>query len=89
MPQQAVKFRLLIAPKVKKQLKQLPQPVQKQYHKGFQIIATFGPSYRSLRTHRYKSKNGEIWGSAASMALRFYWDYAGERTILVTAISSH
>lgn len=89
MPYQAVKFRLLIVPKVKKQLKQLPHPIQKQYYKAFQLIATFGPSYRSLRTHRYKGKKGEFWGSSASMALRFYWEYVGERTILVARISSH
>ena len=89
MPYPAAKFRLVIAPKVKKQLKQLPQSVQKQYNKGFKLIAIFGPSYRSLRTHRYKHLGDEIWGSSASMALRFYWEYVGERTIRVIGISSH
>lgn len=84
-----MKFQVVFTPKVSKQLKQLPLPVQKQYDKAFQLIAKEGPSYRSLRTHRYKCKNGEIWGSAASMALRFYWDYEEEKTILVMAIDSH
>lgn len=89
MLNQADKFQLLFTPKVRKQLKSLPPKVQKQYDKAFQIVASEGTGYRSLRTHRYKQKNGEIWGSSASMSLRFYWDYVGERTILVTGLDSH
>ena len=89
MPDDTAKFQVLLTAKVEKQLKQLPLQVQKQYDKAFELIASEGPNYRSLRTHRYQVKKGEIWGSAASMALRFYWDYAGEKTILVMGISSH
>jgi hypothetical protein len=84
-----VKFRLIFTAKVSKELKQLPLPVQKQYDKAFQLMTAEGPSYRSLRTHRYKCKNAETWTSSASMALRFYWEYQGEQTILVMAIDSH
>ncbi|OCQ91002.1 hypothetical protein BCD67_00250 [Oscillatoriales cyanobacterium USR001] len=89
MSDEAVKFRLHFTPKVRKQLRLLPLQVQKQYDKAFQIIASEGPEYRSLRTHRYRYKKGEVWGSAASMALRFYWEYAGEQTILIEGIDSH
>lgn len=84
-----MKFQIMFSPKVIEQLQKLPLKVQKQYDKAFQLIATEGPTYRSLRTHRYRQKKGEIWGSAASMALRFYWEYAGKQTILVVAIDSH
>lgn len=84
-----MKFQITFSPKALEQLQQLPLKVQKQYDKAFQLIATEGPTYRSLRTHRYRQKKGEIWGSAASMALRFYWEYAGKQTILVVAIDSH
>ncbi|MCC3406761.1 MAG: hypothetical protein JGK17_14440 [Microcoleus sp. PH2017_10_PVI_O_A] len=89
MSDEAAKFRLRFSPKVTKQLKALPVKVQKQYRKAFQTIASAGPEYRSLRTHRYKHKKGEVWGSAASMALRFYWEYAGEQTISIQEIDSH
>jgi phage-related protein len=89
MSDDVAKFRLRLAPKVKKKLKSLPVKVQKQYCKAFQTIAFEGPDYRSLRTHRYRQKKGEIWGSAASMALRFYWVYAGEQTISIEGIDSH
>ena len=89
MSDEAAKFRLRFSPKVQKQLKSLPVQVQKQYHKAFQTIASEGPEYRSLRTHRYRHKKSEIWGSAASMALRFYWEYAGEQTISIQEIDSH
>ena len=84
-----MKFQVSFSSKVIKQLQQLPLSTQKQYDKAFQLIATEGPAYPSLRTHRYQLKKREIWGSAASMALRFYWDYAGVRSILVISISSH
>lgn len=89
MSDEAAKFRLRFSPKVKKQLKSLPVQVQKQYRKAFKTIASEGPEYRSLRTHRYRHKKGEVWGSAASMALRFYWEYAGEKTISIEEIDSH
>ncbi|OKH31347.1 hypothetical protein NIES2119_28840 [[Phormidium ambiguum] IAM M-71] len=89
MDYQAIKFEVLVTPKVKKELAALPLKVQKQYHKAFQVFAKEGPIYRSLRTHCYKQKKGEIWGSSASMALRFYWEYQAEKTILVIAIDSH
>ncbi|MDY6940257.1 MAG: hypothetical protein SWY16_21700 [Cyanobacteriota bacterium] len=78
-----------IVPKVKKQLSSLPKKTQKQYRKAFSILSQQGPSYRSLRTHRYQQRNGQIWGSSASMRLRFYWDYAGRRIIKIVAIDSH
>ncbi|MDB9512475.1 hypothetical protein PN499_14885 [Kamptonema animale CS-326] len=89
MSKETAKFRLRFSRQVKKQLKSLPVKVQKQYHKAFQTIASEGPEYRSLRTHRYRYKKGEVWGSAASMALRFYWEYAGEQTISIEEIDSH
>jgi phage-related protein len=89
MSDEAAKFRLRFSPKAKKKLKSLPVKVQKQYRKAFKTIASEGPEYRSLRTHRYRHKTGEIWGSAASMALRFYWEYAGEKTIAIEEIDSH
>lgn len=89
MSNQAYKFQIIFTPKVKKQLKSLPPQIRQQYDKAFQLVESEGLGYRSLRTHRYQQKNGKIWGSSASMSLRFYWDYVGERTILVTAIGSH
>ena len=89
MSDEAAKFRLRFSPKAKKQLNSLPVKVQKQYRKAFKTIASKGPKYRSLRTHRYRHKKGEVWGSAASMALRFYWEYAGEKIIAIQEIDSH
>lgn len=89
MSNEAAKFRLRFSPKVQKQLKSLPVKVQKQYRKAFKTIASEDPEYRSLRTHRYRHQKGEVWGSAASMALRFYWKYAGEQTISIEEIDSH
>ncbi|MCL1474271.1 hypothetical protein [Argonema antarcticum] len=89
MDYQAIQFEVIVTPKVKKQLAVFSVKTQKQYHKAFQLLAAEGPNYRSLRTHRYKQKKGEIWGSSASMALRFYWKYKEGKTIWVMAIDSH
>ncbi|KAB8313935.1 hypothetical protein SD81_040640 [Tolypothrix campylonemoides VB511288] len=82
-------FRLIFRLKAQKQLDALCPKDRKQYEKAFQILAESGPAYRSLRTHRYKHKGCETWGSSASMAKRFYWHYKSERTILVTSLDSH
>ncbi|MGD2184401.1 hypothetical protein [Lusitaniella coriacea] len=89
MPDSQLKLRLTLTPKVRKQLAALPQKYRKQYIKAFQLLLSQGPAYRSLRTHRYRHRGGEIWGSSASMFLRFHWKYAAERTIQVMALSSH
>jgi mRNA-degrading endonuclease YafQ of YafQ-DinJ toxin-antitoxin module len=82
-------FQLAFTKKVTKKLKSLPAETRKQYEKAFKLLASEGPSYRSLRTHRYHQKHQDIWGSSASMALRFYWDYTAEKKILVTYLTSH
>jgi phage-related protein len=84
-----IKFYLTFADKVQEQLELLSSKDRKQYDKAFEIFAENGPGYRSLRTHRYRSKVGEIWSSSASMAKRFYWRYEEEKTIVVTHIDSH
>jgi hypothetical protein len=86
---QAIQFRLIFTSKAQQQLDKLSFPDRKQYDKAFGMLCQFGPSYRSLRTHRYRYQGGDIWGSSASMAKRFYWQYLEERTILVTGLSSH
>lgn len=86
---QAIQFRLVLTSKAQQQFDKLSLQDRKQYDKAFQMLSEFGPSYRSLRTHRYRYKGGDIWGSSASMAKRFYWQYLEERTILVTGLSSH
>lgn len=48
-----------------------------------------GATYRSLRTHRYHSKDDDIWSSSASMAKRFYWRYMEGEKIEVMYIDSH
>ncbi|MEG3899306.1 MULTISPECIES: hypothetical protein [unclassified Microcoleus] len=83
------KFQLAFTKQVTKKLSFLPLPARKQYEKAFKLLETEGPSYRSLRIHRYKQKTGDIWGYSASMALRFYWDYRAEIEILVTNLTSH
>lgn len=82
-------FQLIFSSKVEKQLDALPEKDRKQYDKAFACFAENGPAYRSLRTHRYRSKNGDIWSSSASMAKRFYWRYMEEQSIEVTHIDSH
>ena len=85
----SVKFRLIFSPKAEKQLDTLSLKDRKQYDKAFTCFADNGPTYRSLRTHRYRSKNGDTWSSSASMAKRFYWRYLEEEKILVTHLDSH
>jgi hypothetical protein len=89
MQLQSVKFCLMFASKVQKQLDDLPPKDRKQYEKAFECFANNGPTYPSLRTHRYRCKDSNIWSSAASMAKRFYWHYTEEKSILVTHIDSH
>lgn len=89
MSHQVIQFHLIFSSKVQQQLEELSPQDQKQYHKAFQILTESGPAYRSLRTHRYRYKGGEIWGSSASMAKRFFWQYAEDRTILITSLDSH
>jgi hypothetical protein len=83
------KFRLIVTLKAQKQLDALPTQFRLQYDRAFQRLSSQGPAYRSLRTHRYLQQGREIWGSSASMFLRFYWDYAGEESILIVALDSH
>lgn len=85
----AIKFRLVFTSKVQKKLDVLPASDRKQYNKAFDSFAQHGPAYRSLRTHRYRSKDGDIWSSSASMAKRFYWRYIEAQTIEVIQIDSH
>ncbi len=91
-------FRLIFSSKAEKQLDALPKKDRKQYEKAFDILAKSGPIYKSLRTHRYKHKSCNTWGSSASMAKRFYWEYIqqsqseenlDEKIIIVTSLSSH
>ena len=86
---QAVKFRLIFAAKAQKQLDLLSPKDRKQYDKAFECFTHNGPAYRSLRTHRYRCKDGEIWSSSASMAKRFYWCYMEEQSIIITHLDSH
>jgi phage-related protein len=86
---QSAKFRLIFTAKVRKQLDSLSVKDRKQYDKAFDCFANNGPTYRSLRTHRYRSKNGDLWSSAASMAKRFYWRYMEEQSVVITYLDSH
>ena len=89
MQVKSVKFNLIFTTKVRKQLDELPKKDRKQYDKAFVILAKSGPAYRSLRTHRYRCTNDDIWSSSASMAKRFYWRYTDKKSILVMYIDSH
>lgn len=89
MQVESIKFCLIFTSKVQKQLDALPKKDRKQYDKAFDILAESGPAYRSLRTHRYCTKEGDIWSSSASMAKRFYWHYKEGEIIEVTYIDSH
>jgi hypothetical protein len=89
MQTQSCKFHLIFTPKVQEQIDSLSLKDRQQYQKAFQILANSGPTYRSLRTHRYKHKRCPTWGSSASMAKRFYWDYIEKQTILITSLDSH
>ena len=89
MQVESVKFDLAFTAKVRKQLDELPKKDRKQYDKSFEILVKSGPAYRSLRTHRYRCRNDDIWSSSASMAKRFYWQYTGKKSILVMYIDSH
>ncbi|WP_026735500.1 hypothetical protein [Fischerella sp. PCC 9605] len=86
---QTIKFRLIFTAKAQKQLDALSPKDRKQYNKAFECFANNGPVYRSLRSHRYRCKDGDIWSSSASMAKRFYWRYSEEQSIEVTHIDSH
>lgn len=89
MQVKSVKFYLIFTNKVQKQLDALPRKDRKQYDKAFEILAESGPGYRSLRTHKYYTKENDIWSSSASMAKRFYWRYGEEEIIEITYIDSH
>ena len=84
-----IKFRLIFSPKAQKQLDALPYRDRKQYEKAFECFVNNGPTYRSLRTHRYRSKKGDTWSSSASMAKRFFWCYTEEENILIMHLDSH
>lgn len=84
-----IELHLIFAPKVQKQLDDLLPKDRKQYDKAFKIFTLYGPAYRSLRTHRYRCGNSEMWSSSASMAKRFYWRYVEAESILVMHIDSH
>jgi hypothetical protein len=84
-----VKFSLIFSAKVQKQLDDLLPKDRKQYDKAFNIFANNGPTYPSLRTHRYRPLGEDIWSSSASMAKRFYWRYTEDESILITHIDSH
>jgi len=81
----------VVSATVQRELKRLPRQCRDRYRKAFELLAEEGPSYRSLRTHRYaRSRDSpQVWGSSASMRLRFYWDYVGEGAIEVLALGSH
>lgn len=89
MPHLSYKFHLTLTAKAKKQLNALSPQIRQQYDKAFRLICSWGPGYRSLRTHRYEKRGWNTWGSSASMSLRFYWHYTEEQSILVTALDSH
>nr|WP_322657139.1 hypothetical protein [Dendronalium sp. ChiSLP03b]MDZ8203466.1 hypothetical protein [Dendronalium sp. ChiSLP03b] len=86
---QDVKFRLIFAAKAQKQLDSLSSKDRKQYDKAFECFANNGPTYRSLRTHRYRCQDGDVWSSSASMAKRFYWRYMEEQNVIITHLDSH
>ncbi|WP_013334943.1 hypothetical protein [Gloeothece verrucosa] len=82
-------FSLQFTHKAQKQLKSLSPQVRQQYQKAFHLLSTQGTHYRSLRTHRYQQKKSTIWGSSASMFLRFYWKYQDSSVILIIFLGSH
>jgi hypothetical protein len=82
-------FRLIFAAKAQKQLDSLSPKDRKQYDKAFGCLANNGAAYPSLRTHRYRCKDGELWSSSASMAKRFYWRYMEDMSIIITHLDSH
>ncbi len=84
-----MKFSLIFTSRAKQQLEILSPKDRNQYKKAFQTFSNYGPAYRSLRTHRYRYKGGDIWGSSASMAKRFYWEYRETKIILIASIDSH
>ena len=82
-------FCLIFTAKAQNKLNKLSAKDRKQYNKAFQRLANYGSAYCSLRTHRYRHKDSDIWSSSASMSLRFYWRYMEEQSILVIHIDSH
>ena len=82
-------FNLIYSRKAQKQHRKLSLIFQTQYNKAFILLATHGPHYQSLRTHRYHIGKQKLWGSSASMFLRFYWRYQDKLTILVILLDSH
>ncbi len=85
------RFAVTLTPQATRQLQALPRRTQRRYAKAFQLLRWVGPHYRSLRTHRYYFQGRDTWGSAASMALRFYWVYCStdRRAISITGLDSH
>jgi hypothetical protein len=86
---QSPKFCLVFTSKAQKKLDTLASSDRKQYDKAFKCFVEHGPAYRSLRTHRYRCKDGDIWSSSASMAKRFYWRYLDNQGIEIVQIDSH
>lgn len=83
-------FRVTLLKQAKKQLSGLPLAKQNRYRRSFVLLAEHGPKYASLRTHRYFYQGKRtVWGSSASMALRFFWRYREDRLIVVLHLSSH
>lgn len=91
MPLTTRPFRLAFTAAVKRQLKALPPQQRDRYEKAFALLALQGPAYPSLRTHRYArtGKTPEIWGSSASMRLRFFWSFSGEGAISISRLGAH
>jgi hypothetical protein len=84
-----IKFHLVFTAKAKKQLDDIPKKDRKQYDKAFECFANNGPAYPSLRTHRYRTKQGDTWSSSASMAKRFYWRYLQKQVVEVMYVDTH
>jgi len=82
-------FRVILRKRVRKRLGRLPEPTQVRYRRSFALLARRGPSHRSLRTHRYLVHGRTVWGSSASMALRFFWRFGDRDSIVVTRLDSH
>ncbi|TRT90409.1 MAG: hypothetical protein EWV49_00680 [Microcystis aeruginosa Ma_QC_Ch_20071001_S25] len=84
-----MQFSLILSARVTEQLNSLPLKTRDRYCKAFYLITSLGPEYRSLRTHRYHERGGKLWGSSASMSLRFYWYFQEKKTIVVVRLDSH
>lgn len=82
-------FRVILRQRVRQRLGCLPQRERVRYQRSFRLLAHCGPSHRSLRTHRYRVHGRTVWGSSASMALRFFWRFSDRGSIVVVRLDSH